>query len=113
MDLVREPKRKAPRWGGIRWPEALRPYRRSPRRLASAVPLALLLPGALLIAVRQNWLDYPEMTLLDARFRARGRVPAPAQVLIAALDDRTMSHAGRISPVPRDLLARIVRRLAA
>src|SRR5437588_13095141 len=111
MGLVEKPAKGGGRPGGTRWPEALRPYRRSPRRLAGAVLRAVLLTGALLTALRQSWLDYPEMALLDARYRARGRLPAPPQVLIAALDDRAINGGGRISPVPRDRLAQIVRRL--
>lgn len=52
------------------------------------------------------------MKPLDWRFRARGQRPMPSEVLIVALDDRTMNRARRLSPVPRDLLADIVRRLA-
>ena len=58
-------------------------------------------------------LDFLEMALLDARFRARGPRPRPAAVLLLALDDRTMNGARRLSPVPRELLAAIVGRLAA
>jgi adenylate cyclase len=102
--------RPQPRTAG--WLEQLRPYRRSPRRMLSAMLLALAISGALLAVLGLRWLDFPEMMLLDARFRARGRVPTPPDILIVALDDRTMRRARRLSPVPRDLLATLVRRLS-
>lgn len=92
--------------------EILRPSRPSPRRLLSAVLLAFVITGALTSALWLRWLDFPEMLLLDWRFRERGPGPSPDRLLILALDDRTMSRARRLSPVPRDLLAAIVRRLS-
>jgi adenylate cyclase len=100
-------------WRGIGgWCDALRPYRRHPRRLLGAAALSVVITALLLAFLEAGWLEHPEMALLDARLRARGPQPAPPELLIVALDDRTMEGAGRLSPVPRALLARIVRRLA-
>jgi len=102
-----------PRLFGGRGDEWLRPHRVGLRRSMGAVLLAAGITGLLLVALARGWLDYPEMSLLDWRLQVRGLRPAPPELLIVALDDRTMSHARRLSPVPRDLLAAIVRRLAA
>ena len=92
--------------------DLFKPYRLRPRRLMNAAILALVVTGLVLGAVWLGWLDVPEMKLLDWRFCARGQRSMPRDVLIVALDDKTMNRARRLSPVPRDLLADIVRRLA-
>ncbi len=94
------------------WLDLFRPHRRSRRTLRNAALLALVITGLVLGAMRLRWLDAAEMRLLDWRYRARAPRPAPSEVVIVALDDRTMNRARRLSPVPRDLLADIVRRLA-
>jgi class 3 adenylate cyclase len=98
--------------GGL-W-ELARPYRRSPRALGHTALLALAIAAVVMVAKGLGWLDYPEMKLLDARFQARGAWPdPPADLLIVALDDATMQRVQRLSPVPRTLLAALVRRLSA
>jgi adenylate cyclase len=108
------PHRGSLRRGGTAWAafELWRPHRLSGRRLATALALALVVTALTLLLRWLGWLDFPEMQLLDWRFRARGPRATPAQVRILALDDRTMNGARRLSPVPRDLLASLVRRLA-
>ena len=49
-----------------------------------------------------------EYLTLDWRFLLAGARPAPRGVVIAAVDDDTLRAAGSY-PLPRDLLARIVR----
>ena len=95
--------------------EAFQPCRPSRRHLLGALGLALVITTALVLVgvFARGGLDFLEMALLDARFRARGPRPRPAAVLLLALDDRTMNGARRLSPVPRELLAAIVGRLAA
>jgi adenylate cyclase len=53
-----------------------------------------------------------EYLTLDWRFLLAGSRPAPRGVVIAAVDDDTLGEAGGY-PLPRDVLARIVRELAA
>jgi adenylate cyclase len=53
-----------------------------------------------------------EYLTLDWRFLLAGSRPAPRGVVIAAVDDDTLREAGRY-PLPRDVLARIVRELGA
>lgn len=53
-----------------------------------------------------------EYLTVDWRFLLAGSRPAPRGVVIAAVDDDTLREAGSY-PLPRDLLARIVRELAA
>jgi len=53
-----------------------------------------------------------EYLTLDWRFLLAGNRPAPRGVVIAAVDDETLREAGSY-PLPRDVLARIVRELAA
>jgi adenylate cyclase len=53
-----------------------------------------------------------EYLTLDWRFLLAGTRSAPRGVVIAAVDDDTLREAGSY-PLPRDLLARIVRELAA
>jgi adenylate cyclase len=91
--------------------EWLQPRRRGARAWLSGVLLALLITAALLGAKQVGWLDFPEIKLLDACFRVRGERTVPADLLMIALDDATMARVQRLSPVPRDLLASIVRRL--
>jgi adenylate cyclase len=57
-------------------------------------------------------LDRVEYLTLDWRFLAAGARPAPRGVVIAAVDNETLREAGSY-PVPRDVLARIVREIAA
>jgi adenylate cyclase len=57
-------------------------------------------------------LDSVENLTADWRFVLAGSRPAPRGVVIAAIDDETIREAGAY-PLPRSLLARIVRDLAA
>lgn len=57
-------------------------------------------------------LDRIESALLDLRFVAAGPRPAPADVVIVALDDATVRAAGRY-PIPRPAIARLIEKLGA
>jgi len=57
------------------------------------------------------FLDRVEATMTDLRLMMRGPRPAPAGVVIVAVDDDTASQAGAY-PLPRAALARIVEQLA-
>jgi adenylate cyclase len=92
------------------------------RRLSSEALLTLafvvigLLWGGFLagqhMAGRDRAFSRFEYLTLDWRFVLAGSRPAPRGVVIAAVDDDTLREAGSY-PLPRDVLARIVRELAA
>src|SRR6266481_173652 len=64
------------------------------------------------VAGRDRAFSRLEYLTLDWRFLLAGNRPAPRGVVIAAVDDETLREAGSY-PLPRDVLARIVRELAA
>src|ERR1700734_3610648 len=72
--------------------------------------------GAALGALELNGvaspLDRIENLTLDWRFLLAGARPAPAGVVIVAIDDEALSEAGRDAP-PREMMARLVRALAS
>jgi adenylate cyclase len=76
---------------------------------------AAVVVGAALGALEVNGvaspLDRIENLSLDWRFLLAGARPAPPGVVIAAIDDETLSEAGGDAP-PREMTARIVRALA-
>ena len=76
---------------------------------------AALIVGAALGALEINGvaspLDRIENLTLDWRFLLAGARPAPAGVVIVAIDDETLSEAGSDAP-PREMMARLVRALA-
>src|SRR5512137_1974532 len=53
-----------------------------------------------------------ENRLLDIRFKIRGKVPPNNAVVIAAIDEKSINRLGRW-PWSRDVLARLIDRLAA
>ena len=57
-------------------------------------------------------LDNIEYLTVDWRFSIAGARPAPRGVVIAAIDDETIEKLGAF-PLPRSVVARIVRGLAA
>src|SRR5262245_57696682 len=61
---------------------------------------------------RGQSLDSLENFTVDWRFSLVGEQPPPRGVVIVAIDDETLREIGGYPP-PRDVLARIVRRLAA
>jgi adenylate cyclase len=90
--------------------------RPGPSRLLTGVFLAAaLLVGAALGAQEINGLASPldriENLTLDWRFLLAGARPAPASVVIVAIDDQTLSESGGEAPT-RELMTRIVRALA-
>ncbi|GJD53459.1 hypothetical protein OPKNFCMD_6234 [Methylobacterium crusticola] len=81
---------------------------------AAALALALAWSGVLAtlhLEGRATLLDRIEAPLLDLRFALAGPRPAPAEVVIVALDDATLAEAGTY-PLPRATLARLVRTLS-
>jgi len=68
--------------------------------------------GAQHIAGLDQGFSRLEYLTLDWRFLLAGEQSAPRGVVIAAVDDDTLREAGSY-PLPRDVLARIVRELAA
>jgi adenylate cyclase len=53
-----------------------------------------------------------ELITVDARFDVRGKRPAPADVVVVGIDDRTFSdYADTAFPFPRRLHARVIERL--
>jgi adenylate cyclase len=86
-----------------------------PRLLTGLFLVAALLVGAALGAQEINGLASPldriENLTLDWRFLLAGARPAPASVVIVAIDDETLSDSGGGAPT-REMMARIVRSLA-
>jgi adenylate cyclase len=86
-----------------------------PRLLTGVFLVAALLVGAALGAQEINGLASPldriENLTLDWRFLLAGARPAPASVVIVAIDDETLGESVASAPT-RDMTARIVRALA-
>src|ERR1700761_5127075 len=86
-----------------------------PRLLTGVFLVAALLMGAALGAQEINGLSSPpdriENLTLDWRFLLVGARPAPASVVIVAIDDETLGESGGGAPT-REMVARIVRALA-
>lgn len=59
-----------------------------------------------------HWLRGAEHTALDARFSIRGDQGPADQVVIVAIDDKTLAAAGGASPLDRRQHARVIRQLA-
>lgn len=68
--------------------------------------------GARQLAGLDTGLDRPEYLTLDWRFLSAGAQPAPRRVVIAAIDDETVRDVGGY-PLPRDVLAKMIRTIAA
>lgn len=68
--------------------------------------------GLLHIEGRASFLDRIEAPFLDLRFQLAGPKPAPENVLIVALDDRTVAQVGGY-PLPRTKLADLIDAVAA
>src|SRR5436305_6697366 len=95
----------------------IRSRRPSPRAaLACAFAILGCLWGGLLgwgqVAGISSPLDRLEYLTVDWRFELRGAQPAPRGVVIAAIDEATINEAGGY-PLPRAVLARMVRTLAS
>ncbi|MGD9694510.1 MAG: CHASE2 domain-containing protein [Thermoleophilia bacterium] len=73
---------------------------------ALAIAAGLILHGA-------GALRGPEDLTLDARFSIRGDREASPRVSVVGIDDETIRRVGAGWPLPRDLHARVIRRLAA
>src|SRR5215813_62348 len=91
------------------------------RRLrAAALPwryAALALPLSIVVALAYLALrDAPAVSVIEGqtlswRFQLRGKLEPPANVVILAVDDRTVAKLGRW-PIPHQELATAVRKLA-
>src|ERR1700753_1859797 len=86
-----------------------------PRLLSGAFVAAAVAAGAALGALDINGLASPldriENLTLDWRFLLGGARPAPASVVIVAIDDETLGDSGGDTPT-REMMAQIVRALA-
>lgn len=81
-------------------------------RLLVAVLVGLAAGVAAVGAHVSGVLDRTERDAIDARFDLRGTQPPPPDVLVVAVDDRTLSRLGRFPP-RRRVWARAIDRLAA
>ena len=85
------------------------------RLLTGGFLAAAIIVGGALGALELNGvaspLDRIENLTLDWRFLLAGARPAPADVVIVAIDDEALSQAGSDAP-PREMMARLVRALA-
>ncbi len=79
------------------------------RLLREWVILTLLLSGLLVAAVRSGWLERADFWLYDTSVTWSGRA-APADILILAIDEESLSRQGRW-PWSRQVLADAVERL--
>jgi HD-GYP domain-containing protein (c-di-GMP phosphodiesterase class II) len=90
--------------------------RRRPRptpKTVAAILAALVAVAAGVVPFVLNAWPRLENNTLNARFGVRGAVPAPSDVVVVAIDDRTFSDLGRQWPFPRNLHARVIDRLRA
>lgn len=78
-------------------------------RLSRAIVVGLLAAGVAGGVGATGALDGPERDLVDARFKLRGRQPAPPDVAVVAIDEATYDRFG--FPFRRSLHARAIRRL--
>jgi adenylate cyclase len=91
----------------------MRPRRRTQRRLLLGV-VALAAIGLTLALRAVGALDALERSSVDARFKVRGDRPRRSDIVIVALDGRSVRDLGLRPPLaPRPIHTRLLRRLAA
>ena len=83
---------------------------RHQRRLLFVVGLMAALLGVL--AYRTEALDSLERQAVDARFSVRGAEPAPKDLVVVTIDERTEEYLNRRFPFPRRFHARALERIA-
>jgi adenylate cyclase len=79
-------------------------------RWTALVAIAALIVLVLIHRFGLPLFDGIEGTTLDARFKLRGTLPAPTDVVIVAVDERTLAEVGRW-PLPRAQIAAAVDKL--
>lgn len=82
------------------------------RRALIALTLSLTIAAAYLALRDAPLIGTIEGQTLNLRFRLRGPLPPPTEIVILAIDDRTIDTLRRF-PLPRSALAEAVRRLVA
>jgi adenylate cyclase len=83
--------------------------------VALALGIGILWAGSLVrqhLAGTANVVDRFETVLLDLRIALAGERPAPEDIVIVAIDDRTIDAIGPY-PLPRDKLAELIARIGA
>ncbi|HVE69526.1 MAG TPA: adenylate/guanylate cyclase domain-containing protein [Solirubrobacteraceae bacterium] len=87
--------------------------RRRHRALRIALLLAVWAAASVVgvTAYATDLLRRPELDTVDARFGIRGERPAPTDVAVVAIDDRTFDELDLRWPFPRSLHGRVVDRL--
>jgi len=87
-------------------------FRFNPFRLAVTLALVLFCLVLYKEATRWNWgfFDAMEYKAIDLMFRARGPIPPNGQVVIAAIDEKSIQQLGQW-PWPRHLQAQFIDRL--
>ena len=95
----------------------MRRLRASPQNLLSLAAALIAAVWGVLVASaplggRETALDRIEAPLVDLRFLISGQRPAPAGLVIVAIDDDTVRASGSY-PLPRKELARLVEAVAA
>lgn len=96
-----------------RWKGVPRSRKHSPRGGLPFLLLVLALAGALALWRQVAFdpaTDGVENALLDLRFRLRGPVPPPPEVVLLAIDERTVGRIGTMAPL-RTALAKAVERI--
>lgn len=86
------------------------PDRTIPWRLLVGTAVTIL--SAILFLARFPPLEIAENKLYDANFRLRGPLKPPGEIVIAAIDEKSLKRLGRW-PWKREIIARLIDRLAA
>ena len=94
-------------------PGLLRHIRRRSRRLRGLLvaSVAALSIGSVALVLATGVLHSLELLTVDARFDIRGSEPAPPQIAVVGIDDRTFDDPSLTWPFPRSLHARVIDRL--
>ena len=86
--------------------------RRMRRRRELAILAVVIAAAAIAVTAEATHLMRAlEQQSLDARFSVRGTEPAPGEIAVVEIDDRTFSELGVQWPFPRSLHARVIDRL--
>jgi CHASE2 domain-containing sensor protein/tRNA A-37 threonylcarbamoyl transferase component Bud32 len=81
---------------------------RSLRPVLTAGVIALTIAGLATVFYETDVLKSLELDTVDARFSLRGSQTPPKDVVLVALDDRTLGELGLRPPLPRRLHARVI-----
>lgn len=90
----------------------MRRFRRRRLRLTLLLGVAVAASALALTLRATDWLATMELDTVDARFSVRGDRDPPREMIIVAMDDRTLREFGLGSTrIPRDIHARLLDRL--